>query len=365
MSFLNPENIINNIMENGGGRDFNIKNSFRSNTSDIFISENSQEQIFSQIPENIQVNNEKSLNIVDALHFPDDLGSDSNPHYVKFEVYILNTGKGTKGVAGSFGENKLDDSATPRYSMNIGTSEGQTRSANLGNPVFKKIDQLLALPVPETVTTEHSTIWSTAEGGLVSGMIAMGDELVNGSGTLSEKAVKAVKRMTLGTASGIAGILEQMNMEGASTNLKLLTKRASNPRNEFLFDGVNNRSFNFQWKFIPRTESEAAILQFILEKFKLYMYPELDQSTNGAFYLFPAIFDITFMSGAQENKWLLRTSSCALTNMSINYTGAGQWVAFDYLNIPYAIDVSMQFTELEFLHRNRFISDSNPNGVAR
>lgn len=176
---------------------------------------------------------------------------------------------------------------------------------------------------------------------------------------------KAAKAMSLGAASGIAGLLEQMDLEGAKTNLKLLTKRAPNPRNEFLFDGVNNRSFNFQWKLIPKSAAEAIKLRFLLEKMKLYMYPELDQSTGGNFYLFPAMFDITFMHGAQENEWLYRTSTCALTNILINYTGAGQWIATNYNGAPVAWEVTMQFTEVEFLHRERFKNYNNPNGVAR
>jgi hypothetical protein len=95
------------------------------------------------------------------------------------------------------------------------------------------------------------------------------------------------------------------------------------------------------------------------------MYPELDQSTNGNFYLFPAVFDITFMKGAQENEWLYRTSTCALTNMMINYTGMGQWVSTTYEGAPVAWDLTLQFTEMEFLHRERFKSGNNPNGVAR
>ena len=98
------------------------------------------------------------------------------------------------------------------------------------------------------------------------------------------------------------------------------------------------------------------------------MYPELDQATSGAFYLFPGVFDITFMHGAMPNEWLYQTSTCALTNMIINYTGAGQWVAMDSLSFPgapFAIELTLQFTETEFLHRARFKTDNNPTGVAR
>jgi len=363
MATINPQSIID------GGRDFNIRGALNLNTGDLgqFAPE-PQEQIFSQIPEDIDPGDTSpNFSWEGAAWFPDDLGSQSNAYYVKFEVFMLDTGKGTPSVRGdSDKEVSFVEGEGPRMAQNTGQTEGQLRNKSvLGSPVMKKLNEIIALPMPDTIVTDHSTMWSKAEGGLVSAMLAMGDEFLNSPGTVSESAAKAAKAMSLGAASGIAGLLEQLDLEGAKTNLKLLTKRAANPRNEFLFDGVNNRSFNFQWKFIPKTADEAKKLRFILEKMKLYMYPELDQSTSGNFYLFPAMFDITFMHGAQENEWLYRTSTCALTNMIINYAGAGQWIATDNDGAPFAWEVTMQFTEAEFLHRNRFKNLNNPDGVAR
>lgn len=365
MATINPQSIID------GGRDFNIRDALNVNTSDLGQSaQEPEEQIFSQIPEDIEPGDPtSSFKLADAAWFPDDLGSQLNAYYVKFEVYMLDAGKGAAGVRGDSTKDDVGfdkDSKGPRMTQNTGQTEGQLRNISVaGSPVMKKLNEIIALPMPDSVITDHSIMWSKAEGGLVSAMIAMGDEFLNNPGSVSESAAKAAKAMSLGAVSGVAGFLEQMDLEGAKTNLKLLTKRAANPRNEFLFDGVNNRSFNLQWKFIPKTAAEAKKLRIILEKMKLYMYPELDQSTGGNFYLFPAMFDITFMHGAQENKWLYRTSTCALTNMIINYTGAGQWIATDNFGAPFAWEVTMQFTEAEFLHRDRFKNDANPDGVAR
>ncbi len=362
MATINPQSIID------GGRDFNIREALNVNTGELSqLAQEPAEQIFSQIPEDPNSGStESNFTWEGAAWFPDDLGSAANSYYVKFEVYMLDTGKGLSGVRGdSDKEVTFVEGEGPRMAQNMGP-EGQLRNTSVaGSPVLKKLSEIIALPMPDSIVTDHSTMWSKAEGGLVSAMVAMGDEFLNNPGTVSESATKAAKAMSLGAASGIAGLLEQIDLEGAKTNLKLLTKRAPNPRNEFLFDGVNNRSFNFQWKFIPKSAAEAIKLHFLLEKMKLYMYPELDQSTSGNFYLFPAMFDITFMHGAQENKWLYRTSTCALTNMIINYTGAGQWVATNYNGAPVAWEVTMQFTEMEFLHRDRFKNNNNLEGVAR
>ena len=371
---VNPESIQNTISSSlGGGRDFLKSPATNFNTGDLSQGPiETQEQIFSQIPEDTATGDPKTnLEWDGAAWFPDDLGSEANSYYVKFDVFMLDSGKSLAGTKGDSPKEVGFDpnSSGPRMSQNLG-NEGQLRNSQSGiipSPKLKKLNEIIALPMPDSIVTDHSTMWSKAEGGLVSASIAMGDNLLNSKnlGDVASALGASAKAASLGAASGIAGLLESLDLEGAKTNLKLLTKRAPNPRNEFLFDGVNNRSFNLQWKFIPKSEAEAIKLRFILEKMKLYMYPELDQSSAGNFYLFPSMFDITFMHGAKENDWLYRTSTCALTNLIINYTGAGQWIATNYNGAPFAWEVTMQFTEVEFLHRERFKNYSNPNGVAR
>ena len=167
---------------------------------------------------------------------------------------------------------------------------------------------------------------------MIAATLALGDGLASDTESATNNFMKLV---TIGAGQGISNLLSKLGADGAQTALKVLTKRASNPRNEFLFDGVNNRSFNFQWKLIPRSEKEAKQLRLLLEKMKLYMYPELDQSTAGNFYLFPAMFDITFMRGSEENPYLYRTSTCAMTNMIVNYAGGASGSVWLVLGHPW------------------------------
>lgn len=300
-----------------------------------------------------------------ALWYPDDLGSPSNAYYVKFEVYLLDTDKSTTKVRGD-GAREVGfakGGGGPRFVSGLGTNSGHLRNTSvIGSPTMKRLDQVIAMPMPDAVVTDHSTMWSKAEGGMVSAVLSLGDGVVSNG---LDGAAAIGKTALLGAASGVTGLLSQLDLDGANTATKLLTKRSTNPRNEFLFDGVNNRSFNFQWDLIPKSEREARKIKDILDRFKLLMYPELDQSTAGNFYLFPAMFDITFYRGSQENEWLYRTSTCALTNMIVNYSGAGQWASAGDSGSPVAYNVTLQFTEAEFLHRDRFKSKNNPKGVAR
>lgn len=353
----------------GDGRDFGNRPPIRqSNGENSSTFEKSSSETFTQRPEDHSaVDTDFHFDQKGAIWYPDDLGSSPNAYYVKFEVYLLDTEKSTSKVRGdSPREVGFDDGFKPRFTQGLGTSAGHTRNLDvkipLPIPTMKRVNEIIAMPMPDSVVSDHAASWSRAEGGMISNILALGDGVVT-NGLAGGEGI--AKTAALGAANGLTGLISQLGADGAQTHLKLLTKRAANPRNEFLFDGVNNRSFNFQWKFIPRSPKEARTLKGIIEKFKLYMYPELDQSTAGNFYLFPAMFDITFMQGNKENEWLYRTSTCALTNMIVNHTPAGQWIGMDSTGAPLGYDITLQFVESEFLHRDRFKSISNPNGVAR
>ena len=319
----------------------------------------SKDSTYSQTPEEV-TNDKGSSSGIDSniLAYPANLGSDNLSHFVKLEVFIVKT-ENLNLVSGSGPAPNFDEFAIPRNAQNTG---GTASDIQKNAVKYTKLQEMIGLPIPDSLMTDYSMMWSRAEGGMVSGVISVADAL---SDPAQRDKYSFLKHAALGAGSGISNLASQVGLDGVETNLKLLTKRASNPRNEFLFDGVNNRSFNLAWKFIPRDAKETEIIRNIGEKLKLYMHPELDESTAGKFYIFPAIFDITFMVGAQENEYLPRTSTCALTNLVVNYNGAGMPSFFDGTNAPFAIEMQAQFTELEFLHRKRFKTANNPDGVAR
>lgn len=320
---------------------------------------------YSQAPESVSSDTGSSSGVDSkVLCYPANLGSDNVSHFVKFEVFIVKTenlnllgGGDTKAEYEEF-----DKAGAPVLPRNAQHNSGVVSDIQKNQVKYTKLQEMIGLPIPDGLLADYSMAWSKSEGGFISGVVSLTDSVLD-----SEKRDKlsALNYAALGTASGIAGLAAKVGMDGAETNLKLLTKRASNPRNEFLFDGVNNRSFNMSWKFIPKDAKESETIRLILEKMKLYMHPELDESTSGKFYIFPAIFDISFMAGSVENEYLHRASSCALTNMTVNHNAAGMASFFDGTNAPFAYEVMMQFTELEFLHRARFLTKNNPNGVAR
>lgn len=315
---------------------------------------------YTQAPQEIETNAGSTSGVdSNVLAYPPNLGTGNMSHYVKFEVFVVKT-ENLNLIQGSGGSKpEFDDNAIPRMGQNQG---GAATDVQRNQVKYTKLQEMIGLPIPDSLLTDYSMMWSRAEGGMISGIMSLADAAIDPD---QRAKYSILKTAALGMGSGISNLASSVGMDGAQTNLKLLTKRASNPRNEFLFDGVNNRSFNLAWKFIPHSAKESELIRNILEKMKLYMHPELDESTAGKFYIFPAVFDISFMVGSKENEYLHRTSTCALTNIMVNYNAAGQSSFFDGTDAPFAIEAQMQFTELEFLHRKRFKTESNPDGVVR
>jgi hypothetical protein len=134
----------------------------------------------------------------------------------------------------------------------------------------------------------------------------------------------------------------------ASQLLARQTGQVLNPNMELLFEGVNLRSFKFSFKMTPRDEREAEEVKNIIRFFKRNMVPEAS-----TFYLkTPRVFNLAYKQGPNLHPFLHKFKQCALTDMSVNYTGEGTYATYGPgENSPGGTPVSMVmdlgFKELE------------------
>lgn len=124
---------------------------------------------------------------------------------------------------------------------------------------------------------------------------------------------------------------------------------APNPFREQVFRNVENRTFRFDYRFFPRSPSEAQAVRNIIQKFKFHMHPEI--SSGKLFYIYPSTFDIAYYYQGYENRNLHRISTCVLERMSVDYGGQA-WNTFGD-GMPTEINLSLEFRELERLTKER------------
>jgi hypothetical protein len=152
-----------------------------------------------------------------------------------------------------------------------------------------------------------------------------------------------------------------VNSLGANTSPEGLLSRASgqvlNPNMELLFQGVNLRSFAFDFDFAPRDEKESNVVKEIIRVFKISMAPRTGSNTEGAglFIKAPNVFLLKYKSGSQDHPYLNKFKPCALTSMGMNYTGSGSYATYAD-KTPVHMKLSLSFTELNPIYNEDYNS---------
>ena len=154
-------------------------------------------------------------------------------------------------------------------------------------------------------------------------------------------------------ADKVGGALGQESLNaGAAISAELGV--VVNPRKEQMFQGIDMRTFAFNFVFIPRNEEEAETVAKIIKVFRFHAYPEL--SANSAFFNFPSEFEIKYRTfdrdsnSAQDNPILPKMNRCFLDNITTNYTPDDVYYAFRN-GMPPKITLSLSFKEAEYITR--------------
>ena len=218
--------------------------------------------------------------------------------------------------------------------------------------------------MPQSVSDSNSANWgeNTLNAALAAGLIA-GQGVIEGSDPFSA-AVKSGAEIfkkfegafTQGTGqkvtSTIFSKLAVQALTGQDTDINGLISRATgsvvNQNVEMLFQGVNIRTaFQFTFDLIPRSQPEADEIKRIITTFKKEMTPRRTGSGSGGgfFVKSPNVFKIQYRTGSRPHPFLNKFKPCALTNMSVNYAGSGQYASFTDAT-PVHMILTLQFQEL-------------------
>lgn len=143
---------------------------------------------------------------------------------------------------------------------------------------------------------------------------------------------------------------------GGNITLNQLLARESgeilNPNMELLFNGVNLRTFKFSFKLTPRSQKEAEEIRDIITFFKYNMAPSVGENTN--FLQTPRSFQLYYKKGPEQHPYLNQFKLCALTDMSVNYTGENVYTTYaDGSPVSYILDLG--FKELQPIYANDYL----------
>ena len=277
------------------------------------------------------------------MRYPTDM-IDSSMDYFKIEI-LKNIKQG-----GGFGS--------------ISALSSGSRAAQISDQYANEgARKTIILPIPGNIQDNNGAQWgenklndfAAAALGIV-GSVVESDNLKDIPGNVTKKMNEL---QSGGGGSDVANYAKMVaattavNALGANVTIGGLLARSSgqviNQNLEMVFGGVTIRSFNFGWDLVPRSREEAYVVKSIIKSLKIHSAAKLDNDGMG-FLNAPDIFRIGYYKGGKPHPFLNRFKTCALTNMSVNYTGSGTYATYDD-GTPVHMKLDISFKELNPIYR--------------
>jgi hypothetical protein len=233
------------------------------------------------------------------------------------------------------------------------------------------------LPMPQTIQDSNGASWGagnmdplqTAAMGVAMGAVENGTGgVAKGVGSLLSNLKSAAQ-----TATGQSAVqtffatkaTEALLGEGNfNQNLSRETGSVFNSNTELLFNGIAPpRAFSFSFDLVPRSEPESKVIKDIILFFKKESAAQKGAETGGAAGLFlksPSVFKLQYMSGGKSHPFLHQFKICALTSMSVNYTGSGTYATYSDAT-PVHMQMALSFNELTPIYREDYVDNSGNN----
>jgi len=218
-----------------------------------------------------------------------------------------------------------------------GVAVGKAMADFLTPDVKYKLEQVIALYVDGPPTVRYGMNYTNKELGNLAGLIggAIGDTYknLNSAEALSAIGLQAAK---------LPGIFSGVDI---STAAQKGAGVALNPFKEVVFVSVDFRTFQFKYRFFPRSPEESRRAKDIISLFKYHMHPEM--SDNRLFFKYPSEFIITYNYNSGRNTYFHKFANCVLETMDLSY-GGEQFSSFSD-GSPTEINMSLTFREIELL----------------
>lgn len=197
-------------------------------------------------------------------------------------------------------------------------------------------NKAIALYIPHQVRQESSVTWNQEELGLGREVIKSIEGNQSWKELFTSDAWSSIK-----SNFKSAGDFTGLNVSGTANFWYGETK---NPKLRMIFQNVENRSFNFEFEFAPKSETEVWNVINIMKSFEEGHLPKL--SSNSMEYEYPDVFYITMKQKGQDGHFEpIRFKPCILPTINIDHTPEGVWSVFKN-GFPVKVTMSLSFQEI-------------------
>ena len=248
----------------------------------------------------------------------------------------------------------------PISNISDGTFLSNTQSKTKAN-----VKERVLLPIPANVNYQDNPKYN--EGSGIAGKIlpSLAKQIANDA-----SAGNIASTLQTAAAAGSQGIVMSIldKLPGLGGGAAQFTQngfgKILNPYVEQVFGGVGMRTFNFNWKLVPRNDAETRAIKNILQVLRGRSLPDyaakLGLSANAGaldsgnisdrWLTVPHVFRLHWKNGdnGQRIDSLPKIKPCVMTDVQINYTPDNIWATYEGAN-PVAYDMTLGFTETEII----------------
>jgi len=295
------------------------------------------------------------------MTFPSDLGQTG--HHVQFDVFSRAAGSTLASVRGN--KSQLDKLLSTIY-LPMPANLGVQYSADYQNEDLG----LLGASVVGAATTLAQGGANVIEnlgsviGNLIAGDVSKAATSALGAGKKILGGIKTEAENLINEGSGglaaAGGTIAAKFGGTAKATVANITGAAPNPHRVVLFQGVQYREHQFQYRLSPKSSAETQTITRIINNLKYYMHPEFGGGGGGitarAFLSYPELFRIKF----KNDTHLFQTLPCVLKSLQVQYHPMGYpaYIRADGDIAPVEVDIQMSFQETEIITKD-FIKGEN------
>lgn len=268
---------------------------------------------------------QQTLNGIDIMQYPRDLGSDAKAHSVVFTI------RKVKPI--TWEEIKAAYNTTKDAVVAAGEQIGEGLAAGTAGEGGKG-----AVDVAEGIIK--------GVGGVASGISSVWKPTYNEKNTETKAVISLYMPDTLNfdynaqynemrlldalsTIPGVGRIASGINSVLNNQAAKVLMNRAGyvfNPQQQLLFEGIDFRPYQLAFTFTPVSKQESDVVNSIIKTLRKYTAPELVTGESGMFFKPPAVFDVDFRFAGKTNPNINKVTTSFIKSIDVNYTPNG-WAA--------------------------------------
>ena len=321
--------------------------------------------------------------------FPIDVegppGTGNQGHYVIFEInqqqrpklsfLETETSAGKKNVEKAAKQHKIQKTShvTEGGGIFVGSNDTQKRqedeaqiekykkisTVQVARRATTRLDTAIALYMPPSVSVSYNANYTDTEIGAAAAAGAQAYQDIIGGASLGSTVNKALKGLGPEVGDGMIrkalGAIDMIpGLEGAMEAVEMQRGFIKTPRLELAFKGIPKRSFQYDFKMIPKSAAEAEEIQKIIKTFKTNMLPEMVSGMANRLTM-PSTFEIKYMYNSSDNNYLHKISTCVLETMNVTY-GGDRYKTFEANSNgapPVEVSITLNFKEMDLITREK------------